>query len=54
MDLKQLGIIHDNFFSETELVNKNLVEEAVAKLKDLIIEGYLEPPKGENPRIGKN
>ena len=31
-DLKQLGIMHDNF-SETELVNKNLVEKAVAKLK---------------------
>tara|TARA_B100000886_G_scaffold231995_1_gene162011 strand:- start:4195 stop:5919 length:1725 start_codon:yes stop_codon:yes gene_type:complete len=55
MDLKQLGIIHDNFFSETELVNKNLVKKAVAKLKkkDLIVEGYLEPPKGENSKDWK-
>ncbi len=52
MDLKQLGIMHDNFFSETELVNKNLVEKAVAKLKkkNLIAEGYLEPPKGEKSK----
>ena len=55
MDLKQLGIIHDNFFSETELVNKNLVEKAVTKLKkkDLIVEGYLEPPKGEKSKDWK-
>ncbi len=55
MDLKQLGIMHDNFFSETELVNKNLVEKAVAKLKkkDLIFEGYLEPPKGEKSKDWK-
>ena len=53
MDLKQLGIIHDNF-SETELVNKNLVEKAVTKLKkDLIVEGYLEPPKGEKSKDWK-
>ena len=54
-DLKQLGIMHDNFFSETELVNKNLVEKAVAKLKkkNLIVEGYLEPPKGEKSKDWK-
>tara|TARA_X000001036_G_scaffold331670_1_gene310416 strand:+ start:238 stop:1962 length:1725 start_codon:yes stop_codon:yes gene_type:complete len=48
-DLKQLGIIHDNFFSETEIVEKNLVEKAVTKLKEknYIEEGYLKPPKGE-------
>ena len=48
-DLKQLGISHDNFFSETELVNKNLVNQAVSKLKEkkYVVEGYLEPPKGE-------
>ena len=49
-DLKQLGISHDNFFSETEMVNKDLVNIAVQKLKDknYIKEGYLEPPKGES------
>ncbi len=48
-DLKQLGIMHDNFFSETEIVEKNLVEKAVTKLKEknYIEEGYLKPPKGE-------
>ena len=30
-DLKQLGIKHDNFFSETEIVKKNLVKKAVEK-----------------------
>ena len=32
-DLKKLGISHDNFFSETELVNKDLVKQAIDKLK---------------------
>ena len=48
-DLKQLGITHDNFFSETEIVEKNLVKKAVQKLKEknYVEEGYLQPPKGE-------
>ena len=48
-DLKLLGISHDNFFSETEIVNNNLVNKAVKKLTDkkLVEEGYLQPPKGE-------
>ena len=48
-DLKKLGISHDNFFSETEIVNKDLVNIAVKKLKskNYVKEGYLEPPKGE-------
>ncbi len=48
-DLNLLGISHDNFFSETELVNKDLVDKAVKNLKDkeLVEEGFLEPPKGE-------
>ena len=32
-DLKLLGISHDNFFSETDLVKKDLVNKAVKKLK---------------------
>ena len=32
-DLKELGISHDNFFSETELVKKKLVTKAVENLK---------------------
>ena len=52
-DLKELGIEHDNFFSETELVNKNLVDKAINQLKknNYVEEGYLDPPKGET---GKN
>jgi arginyl-tRNA synthetase len=48
-DLNLLGIKHDNFFSETELVKKNLVNKAVKKLTDnkFVEEGYLPPPKGE-------
>ena len=48
-DLRQLGITHDFFFSETEIVKKNLVKKAVQKLKEknYVIEGYLQPPKGE-------
>ena len=49
-DLKLLGISHDNFFSETEIVNKDLVNKAVKKLKEkkFVEEGYLQPPKGES------
>ncbi len=48
-DLKKLGIKHDNFFSETELVEKDLVKKAVEKLqnKNFVEEGFLDPPKGE-------
>ena len=49
-DLSQLGISHDNFFSETDLVNNDLVNKAINKLKEknYVEEGYLKPPKGEN------
>ena len=48
-DLKLLGITHDNFFSETNLVNKDLVNKAIKKLidKEFVEEGFLQPPKGE-------
>ncbi len=48
-DLKDLGISHDNFFSETKLIKNKSVEKVikVLKKKNLIVEGYLEPPKGE-------
>ena len=48
-DLSLLGISHDNFFSETDLVNKDLVNKAIKQLneKKFIEEGFLQPPKGE-------
>ena len=48
-DLKLLGITHDNFSSETDIVNKDLVNKAVNKLKEkkFVEEGFLQPPKGE-------
>jgi arginyl-tRNA synthetase len=48
-DLSLLGITHDNFFSETELIKDNLVDKAVKKLtkKKFVEEGFLERPKGE-------
>ena len=47
-DLKSLGISHDNFVSEKNLVEKNLVEKSIQYLKDkqYVEEGYLNPPKG--------
>ena len=49
-DLNLLGISHDKFFSETELIKKDLVNKAVKKLSDkkLVEEGFLDPPKGES------
>ena len=54
-DLKKLGIQHDNFFSESELVKKDLVNKSVKKLqtKNFVQEGYLDPPKGEIPKHWK-
>ena len=48
-DLKQLGIVHDNFYFESSIVSKNLVTKAINKLKKdkYVEEGYLNPPKGE-------
>ncbi len=47
-DLKKLGIEHDNFFSESELVRKKLVDKAITQLKkdNYVLDGYLTPPKG--------
>ena len=54
-DLKKLGIEHDNFFSETHLIENKLVEKAVNHLrkKNYVQEGYLEPPKGETDKTWK-
>jgi len=49
-DLARLGIKHDKFFYESEIVKKNLIRKSLEKLKKdkLVTEGYLEPPKGED------
>ena len=54
-DLKLLGIKHDNFFSETEIVNKDLVNKAinVLKKKKYVEKGFLQPPKGEKDKSWK-
>ena len=54
-DLKKLGIIHDNFFSETQLIKKKLVNKTVKKLQDrnYVEEGFLDPPKGESSKDWK-
>ena len=54
-DLKALGISHDNFVSETSLVEKNLVEKSIQYLrsKNFVEEGYLNPPKGEENKDWK-
>ncbi len=54
-DLNQLGISHDIFFSETEIVNKDLVNKAIKNLKDknYVEEAFLPPPKGESSKDWK-
>ena len=48
-DLSSLGIAHDNFFSESDLVSQNLVSKTIDSLKanNYVEEGFLNPPKGE-------
>ncbi len=54
-DLKKLGIIHDNFISESDLVNKDLIKKTVKKLEDkeFVKKGFLERPKGEEDKNWK-
>jgi arginyl-tRNA synthetase len=50
-DLAALGVAHDVFISEAELVRRGAVEEVMAALqaRDLVYTGVLEPPKGKKP-----
>ena len=54
-DLKKLGIKHDIFFSESDLVKKNLVNKTIDTLKknNFVEEAFLKPPKGEENRNWK-
>ena len=49
-DLNLLGISHDNFFSETDLVTNDLVNKAIEilKKKKFVEDGFLQPPKSED------
>jgi len=52
-NLEYLGIVHDNFISETDIVNNNEVQKVIDKLKEkkFIYEGKIKAPKNED---GKN
>ena len=54
-DLKKLGIKHDNFFSESDLVKKDLVNKALNQLtiNNFVEEGFLSPPKGDSSKSWK-
>ena len=54
-DLKNLGVVHDNFFSETDLINRDLVKQSNKTLKNkyFVEEGFLDPPKGEQSKNWK-
>ena len=51
LDLKSLGVKHDYFFSETDLVKRKMVEKSInfLKKKNHVEEGFLDPPKGDDP-----
>ena len=50
LNLNTLGINHDNFVSETEIVNNNEVQLVVDKLKkdNFVYQGKIKAPKGED------
>ena len=54
-DLKMLGVSHDVFKSESNIVKKDLVNKAVENLKknNFVIDGFLEKPKGEDTKNWK-
>jgi arginyl-tRNA synthetase len=49
-NLKNLGIVHDNFVKETSIVQKKEVQKVIKKLKDknFIFEGKIKAPKNES------
>ena len=49
-NLENLGIVHDNFMSETSIVNNKEIEKVIIKLKDknLVYEGKIKAPAGES------
>jgi len=49
LNLKNLGIVHDKFVSETELVKNNEVEKTIKKLKsnNFVYEGKIKAPETE-------
>ena len=51
-NLKNLGIIHDKFVTETSLVNNNEVEKVIDNLKEknYIYEGKIKAPKDEDSK----
>ena len=51
-NLKNLGIFHDNFISETDIVNDDEVKKVIDKLKNknFIYEGKIDAPKSENDK----
>ncbi len=50
INLENLGIKHDNFASETDIINNNEVDEVIKNLKDkkYIYEGKIKAPEGES------
>ncbi len=50
INLENLGIKHDNFASETDVINNNEVDEVIKNLKEkkYIYEGKIKAPKGES------
>ena len=51
-NLNNLGIKHDNFIYESELIKKKMVSKTVKKLQkeNYVRKGKLEPPKGETKK----
>ena len=51
-NLKNLGIVHDKFVSETKIVQNNEVEKVIKKLKDnnLVYQGKIQAPKNEEDK----
>ena len=49
-NLNNLGVKHDNFVNETDLINKKEVEKVVELLKNknFVYEGKIDAPKSEN------
>ena len=55
LDLTNLGIKHDNFFSEAKLIKNNTVNKTVEILKKnkFVVKGFLKPPLGEENKNWK-
>ena len=55
-NLSSLGVSHDSFINESDLITKNIVSKTIKRLQESnhVYEGTLKPPKGDDASMWKS